>query len=463
MEILNQKKLLKGIEISGEIPQSSVLMKETLMMAWPAVLESFLVSVTNFVDSYMVSSMGSTAIAAVGLTTQPKFLMLCFFLATNVAVSSIVARRRGEGNRESGVRILRTALLFTITLTIVLSFVFVLADDFIIHLAGSADDTHQLAVEYFDVIIIGMIFNTVMLCINAAQRGAGNTKIAMTTNMTSNIVNVIFNYLLIGGHFGFPALGVRGAAIATVIGTMFGCSISIVSVFNKRSFVYFRGVKGWIADRFSIHSMIDVGSSSFVEQVFLRIGFFLFSLTVAKLGTIEFASHQIGMNFMSLSFSFADGLQVASVALVGRSLGQKRQDLARLYASACQRLGVVCAFMVSTTFLFFGRSLFGMFTDDPVMLDYGVMMLRILCVIIYMQIEQVVILGSLRGAGDTKYTAMVSLICVTIIRPGASWLLCYPLGLGLMGVWLGTFADQIARFTLGWIRFKKGSWLKLKL
>ncbi|MDO4460231.1 MAG: MATE family efflux transporter [Clostridia bacterium] len=438
-------------------------MKETLSIAWPAVLESFLVSITNFVDSLMVSSMGATAIAAIGLTTQPKFLMLCFFLATNVAVSAIVARRRGEKNRDGAVRVLRTALIFTIVLTLILSSFFILIDDFIIDLAGSRPETHELAVEYFDIIIIGMIFNTIMLCINAAQRGAGNTKIAMTTNMTSNVVNVIFNYLLIGGHFGFPALGVKGAAIATVIGTMFGCTIGIFSVFNKKSFVYFRGVKGWLADSFSIKSMFSVGMSSFVEQVFLRIGFFLFALTVANLGTTEFAAHQVGMNFMHLSFSFADGLQVASVALVGRSLGQSRRDMARLYSSACQRLGLLCAFVISLVFLFLGRPMFSLFSKDPVILDYGVMMLRVLCVAIYMQIQQVVILGSLRGAGDTKYTAMVSLICVTFIRPGFSWLLCYPCGLGLLSVWLGTFADQIARFTFGWIRFKKGDWLNIRI
>lgn len=463
LQLLNTDKLLKGFDVQGEIPESRQIVKNTLQIAWPSVLESFLVSITSFVDTIMVSSLGATAIAAVGLTTQPKFLGLCIFLAINVAVSSIVARRRGEDDRASAVKVLRTALVVTAIATAIVSAVFILGDDFIINLAGSAPETHEFAVEYFDIIMFGMLFSTIMLVINAAQRGAGNTKLAMKTNLTSNVVNVIFNYLLIGGNFGFPALGVKGAAVATVIGTMVGCTMSIFSVFHKSSFVYFRGAKGWIADRRSIRSMLDVGSSAFVEQIFLRIGFFLFSLTVAKLGTTQFAAHQIGMNFMNISFSFADGLSVASVALVGRSLGEGRQDMARLFSSACQRLGVICAFFVSVVFLFFGRQLFSMFSQDEVILDYGVMMMRILCVVIYLQIEQVVILGCLRGAGDTKFTALVSLISVAIIRPLASWFLGYPMGLGLLGIWLGTFADQFVRFGLGWIRFKKGKWLKIKI
>lgn len=463
MKFLNTEKILKGFEPAGEIPGTKTILKQTVKIAWPSVLESFLVSLTGFVDTIMVSTLGASAIAAVGLTTQPKFMGLCVFFALSTALSSIVARRRGEDDRESANKVLRMALFVGVIITVLTSALFIFGADFIINLAGSAPDTHKDATEYFIIIMFGLIFTTVTLIINAAQRGAGNTKIAMRTNVTSNAVNVVFNYLLIGGNFGFPALGVKGAAIATVIGTMVGCAMSIISIVKPSSFIYFKAVKGFFAGRRDIRSTLDVGTSAFVEQVFLRIGFFLFLVTVAKLGTTELAAHQIGMNFMSISFSFADGLAVASVALIGRSLGEGRQDMARLYSSACQRLGIVCAVFVSILFLFTGRWMFSLFSSETAILDYGDMIMKILCVVIYLQIEQVVVLGCLRGAGDTKYTALVSLISVAIIRPGASWLLCYPLGLGLMGVWLGLCADQIVRFILGFIRFKKGKWLKIKL
>ena len=355
------------------------------------------------------------------------------------------------------------ALLITIGLTIIISSVFVAFASPIIKMVGSQADTHEYAVEYLQIIMGGLGFSTISLMLNAAQRGAGNTRIAMLTNVISNTVNVIFNYLLIGGNFGFPALGVRGAALATVIGTVCACTLSIASVLRKDGFINLRSVKGWIANRMSVHSLLNVGSSAFVEQICLRIGFLLFSMTVAHLGTTQMAAHQIGMNLMSMSFSFGDGLSVASVTLIGQSLGRKRPDMAKIYGNVCQKIGLLCACLVATIYFLFGKQIFTLFSQEAVILEYGGQIMRILSVILFFQIEQVVLFGCLRGAGDTKFTALVSLISVTFIRPGMSWLLCYPLGIGLIGAWLGTFCDQVLRFILTFLRFRKGEWTKIRL
>ncbi|CCX36739.1 mATE efflux family protein [Clostridium sp. CAG:1013] len=462
MRFINPAKVCKGMEL-GEFPSDREIIRDTLTVAWPSVLESFFVNLAGVVDTIMVGTLGSYAIAAVGLTTQPKMLGLAIFLSLNVAVSAIVARRKGAGDRESANRVVRMALLLTVVLTALTSVFFVAFASPIIQLVGSQADTHEYAVEYFQIIMGCQGFSTISLVLNAAQRGAGNTRIAMITNLISNGVNVVFNYLLIGGNFGFPALGVRGAAIATVLGTVCACVLSIMSVLRRDSFVNLRSVKGWIADKVSLKSMGNVWSSSLVEQVCLRIGFLLFSMTVAHLGTIELAAHQIGMNMMSMSFSFGDGLSVASVTLIGQSLGRQRPDMAKVYGNVCQKIGLICACVMGVVYFFFGGDIFLLYTTDPVILDYGAMIMRILSIILFMQIEQVTLFGCLRGAGDTKFTALVSLFSVTLIRPGVSWLLCYPVGLGLMGAWLGTAADQFVRFFLTFLRFRKGSWMKLKL
>ena len=462
MHFVNPEKICRGMEL-GEVPPERQIVKDALSVAWPSVLESFFVNLAGVVDTIMVGSLGSYAIAAVGLTTQPKFLGLAVFISLNVAVSAIVARRKGAGDRESANRVVRMLLLFTLILTALISVVFVIFAGPIVSLVGSQPDTHEYAVEYLRIIMGGSVFSTVSLVLNAAQRGAGNTRIAMVTNVISNLVNVIFNYLLKGGNFGFPALGVRGAAIATVIGTVCACTLSIVSVLHKDGFIYLRAVKGWIADKLSIKSILNVGSSAFVEQICLRIGFLLFSMTVARLGTTQLAAHQIGMNMMSMSFSFGDGFSVAAVTLIGQSLGRKRPDMAKIYGNVCQKTGLICAFVISSFYFLFGKDIFALFSQEQIILDYGEMIMRILSVILFVQIEQVVLFGCLRGAGDTKFTAFVSLISVTCIRPGMSWLLCYPVGLGLMGAWLGTACDQVVRFVMTFVRFRKGNWTKLKL
>lgn len=451
------------MESTYELPSQKTIYKTALSMAWPAVLESFLIALTGFLDSIMVSSQGDEAIAAVGLTGQPKFIGLAIFISIGIAVSSIVARRRGEQNQESANRLLKLVLIVVVILSLVVGLAYLFFSRDIMLLAGAQEDTVDISTQYLTIIMVAMIFNTVTMIVNAAQRGAGNTRISMVTNTTSNVVNVIFNFLLIGGNFGFPALGVNGAAIATVIGTMVACAMSIRSLFKKESFVYLKAYKGIATTKADIKSLIDISASAFTEQFFLRVGFFLFNLTVASLGTIQTAAHTIAMNFMSISFSFADGLAIASVALVGRSLGQKRPELAKKYGTACQKIGLCCAIFVSIVFVIFARPFFTLFTDTEAVIESGMPLMYILCIVLYLQIQQVSIIGCLRGAGDTKYTAFISLVSVAIIRPFVSWLFCYPLGLGLVGVWIGLFGDQLIRFIMGFVRYKQGKWLKIEI
>lgn len=463
MQFFRVQKILKGMPPCGEIPSNDLLLKKTILIAWPSLLESFLISMVNLIDMVMVSSLGSYAIAAVGLTTQPKFIGLAIFISLNVAISAIVARRRGENDRESANKVLMQALMITLALTAVVSVLCIVFADPIIMLAGSGEDTHPYAAQFFKIIMGGMIFNTVTMVINAAQRGAGNTKIAMHTNLVDNLVNVFFNYLLIEGHLGFPRLGVEGAAIATVIGSACACAMSIRSVTHKDQFLCFSGFSQMHFDSKTLRAIRSIGSSTLAEQVFMRIGFLLYSLIVAKLGTVAFAAHQIGMNLMSISFSFGDGLSVAAVTLVGQSLGAKREDMAKIYGGICQRLGLVFAGGLSVIFLLFGRQIYMLFSTETEILDYGAMITTVLAVIIFLQISQVIFSGCLRGAGDTVFIAVVSLISVTVFRPGTGWLFCYPLGLGLFGAWLGLAVDQLLRFTFTWTRFKSGKWTKVKI
>ncbi|MBC2870553.1 MATE family efflux transporter [Bittarella massiliensis] len=454
---------MRGVEQEGEVPDERTVLKTTLNIAWPSILESFLISLVGMVDTVMVSSLGSYAIAAVGLTTQPKFIALAVFMSLNVAISAIVARRRGEGDRDSANRVLVQALIISVVLTVVISVVTVIWADPIIRLCGSAPDTHDAAVGYLRIIQGGMIFNVLSMVINAAQRGCGNTKIAMRTNLVSNGVNIVLNYLLIGGNLGFPKLGVQGAAIATVAGTICACVMSFVSVMHPGQFLSIQDFFSLKFDRRNLSAIVNIGSSTLAEQVFLRIGFLVYAVLVAKLGTTAFAAHQIGMNIMNISFSFGDGLSVAAIALVGRSLGENRRDMAKIYGGVCQRMGVLFSAAISVVCIALGTPIFMLFSREEEILRYGEMIMVIMAVITFMQVAQVVFSGCLRGAGDTKFTAVVSLISVTFIRPGLGYLFCYPLNMGLFGAWLGLAVDQLARFLLTYMRFHSGKWMHFKI
>lgn len=434
-------------------------------MAWPAVMESFFIALAGMVDSLMVSSLGPSAVAAVGLTTQPKFIGLCIFIAMNVSVSALVARRLGEEDRRGANQVLVMAVLFTIVAGIVISVICVAFAHPIIAFCGANEDTHESAVTYFRIIMGGMIFNILTMVINAAQRGAGNTKIAMKTNVTSNVVNMIGNYLLIGGNFGFPRMEIAGAALATVFGTVVACIMSIMSLASKDKFISLPYI---IKEKVNVtlepaKNMAKIASSVFVEQVLMRIGFLTVSIMVAKLGTAAFAAHQVGMNVMNLSFSFGDGMQVAAVALCGRSLGAQKPEQARMYGAVCQRIGNIISVVLAILYLAFGSWYYHLYFVEEDIIAIGVQITRVLTVIVLLQIAQVIYMGCLRGAGDVMFTTVASTVSITLIRPIASYVLCYICGLGIIGIWLGILCDQFSRFCLTNWRFKTGKWTKIKI
>lgn len=449
----------------SEVSENKSLLKETLSVAWPAVLESFFVSLAGMIDTMMVSALGTYAVASVGLTTQPKFISLAIFLSCNIAVSALVARRKGQGNRKNANEILVTALTFTVIACLIITLAAIFGAGPIIRFAGSNSDTHNSAVLYFRVIQGGMIFNVLSLVINAAQRGSGNTKIAMRTNVVSSIVNIVFNYLLIGGHFGFPRWELFGAAFATVLGTVAACVMSIMSLFDKNSYL---SIPYIISEKIrpagdTMGSILRLGSNMFIENIAMRVGFLTTAILAAKLGTDAFAAHQVGMNFLSLGFSFGDGMQVAAVALIGRSLGEQDPDKAKRYGSFCQRTGLCISFILAVFLFVFGRSLFSLFFAEASVLDMGMLIRNYIIVIVLFQISQIIYGGCLRGAGDVKYTLFAALISVTLIRTAVTWVLVSVLNFGLHGIWIGILSDQISRFLFLSHRFRQGSWINVRI
>lgn len=439
--------------------------QKTLNMAWPAMLESFFTAFAGLVDSLMVSSLGSYAVAAVGLTSQPKFLGLSLFIAANVSISALVARRKGQQKKEEANRIFLTFLIFLIIMSVILSVVIVMAADPIIRFCGSEEQTHDGAVRYFRIIMGGMIFNVLQMGINAAQRGAGNTRITMRTNLVSNTVNIIFNYLLIQGHFGFPALGIEGAALATVLGTVISSIMSVLSVWKKDNFVsipYIMQEKIRPAME-AMGSIVKVGYSVFAEQVLMRIGFMLTAIMAADQGTSAMAAHQVGMNIMGLSFSFGDGLQATAVALIGYSLGAKQPEQAKAYGRTCRLIGAIISVLLAITYFFGARWLMELFFREEEIVEIGISIMHVIIFVVVLQISQVIYMGCLRGAGDTLYTAIASTISVTIVRTLGSYFFGYVMGMGIIGIWFGVLADQLSRFVFATIRFKQGKWIYIKI
>ena len=310
-----------------------------------------------------------------------------------------------------------------------------------------------------------MVFNVITMVINAAQRGSGNTRLSMTTNLVSSAVNILFNYLLIEGHLGFPAWGIRGAAVTTVLGTVVSAGMALFSLFRRSSYVripLMRELKLRMT-RVSAMSIWRLAYNTSLENIAMRVGFLATAVVAARLGTDEFAAHNIGMNILGLGFSFADGMQVAAIALAGEALGAGEKDKAREYGHICQRIGFTISVLLALLLLLGGRWFYSLYFQEEHILEMGVMISRFTMVIVLLQISQIIYTGCLRAAGDVRYTLKAALISVTFIRTAVSILLVSVFHLGLAGVWLGVLSDQASRFILMSRRFRQGKWVNMRI
>lgn len=445
------------------LPSTEEVYKKTLKIAWPSAMEAILISLIGAVDMMMVGGLGTSAIAAVGITTQPKFLIMAFVLALNTGTTVIVSRRKGENNQEGARKALRNALIFSVGISFISSFIgFIFSRDILLFSGANLDYINE-AVTYFNIVLVGNFFYLVSLTITAAQRGVGNTKISLVTNLSANIVNVIFNYLLINGIWIFPRWGIAGAAVATSLGNIVSLVLAIYNLSNKDNFLHINFKQDWSLDKKTLVSIWKISSSSLIEQVFIRIGFMMYAKAVAGLGTLQFATHYIVMQVMSITFSAGDGLSIATSSLVGQSLGAKRPDLAYIHGKVSQRIGMVISFTLAILIILNRSLIISLFSTDPKIIDLGAQILIILSFIIQFQIAQVITVGSLRGAGDVKFVAMLSLMSVTIIRPLLTYFLAYSMGFGLYGAWFSVVMDQMIRYFVGRYRFKKAEWVKIEV
>lgn len=460
--------MLKGVNILGELPDTKRAYHDVIAVAAPSVAEMVLMSLIGSVDTMMVGTLGHEAIAAVGLCGQPRMLLLSIFFALNVGVTAIVARRKGEGRQADANRTLRNAVMLVLGLSVLIMIPAFLFSRPLLEFAGAQSDTIDMARSYFDILVYFLPINALTMCICAAQRGVGNTRITMYVNTASNLVNVLFNYLLIGGNLGFPRMEVAGAALATGIGFVVGFIMCLITIVNGRrhaGFLHLSRHDNWKPDVETISGIVKVGGNAVLEQVALRIGFFAYAKIVAGLGTMVFAAHQIGAQFLNISFSFGDGIGVAGTALVGQMLGQKRPDKAVIYGKVSQRMALVVALSIAAIVVVFRYPLVELFTQDPqVILLSGQVMLMV-ALFQPFQTSSVVISGCLRGAGDTKYVAYVMMLCVAVIRPILSLLAVYIIQnhlhmpeWALLGCWAASIVDMTVRLTAVYKRFNSGKW-----
>ena len=450
-----------------ETGRLKAMYRQSLNIAWPSTIEGALLSIIGSIDTMMVGTLGAAAIAAVGLTSQPRMILLICAQSLCVGTTALCARRKGADDRAAANSCLNQSLALVTALGLIMALLGYFGAEAFMRVAGANEDTMEMSVAYFRIICLGIPLNCWSLCICVAMRAIGKTRITMITNITANLVNVCLNYVLINGKLGFPRLGVRGAAIATVCGTAVSCAIAVSFVCRKDGYYHLALPR---FDQTTLGGLFSVGSSSIVEAAFLRLGFLINSRLIAGAGTNAFAAYQIVSQVTSLSFTLGDGVATAGTSLVGQSLGAQDKRAAMAHANISRRLSVFVSIALMLVIFLLRRQLALLFTTEEEIILGVTLSFYVVIVGMLPQNGRVVYSGCLRGAGDTKYVAMVALVSVAVLRPILTYLFCYPLNsalpgwqIAVMGPWIAFDIDAFVRNGLLHRRIKKGKWLDIRL
>ena len=232
---------LRGKVVTPPLPEGvtrSQLMRDIVIIAWPSLLELVLTQLTSMADQIMVGRLpgeqGVMALAAVGLAAQPKFLLMTMIIALNVGVTAMVARFRGQQDRGRASEVFRQSLVLSILLSVVFMVIGLLSSEWLIRfMSGSGaitEETLHQGVQYLDIQLYGFIPLCIGFTVTAALRGIGESRIPLIYNTIANVVNLFFNYVMIYGKLGCPALGVVGASWATVKATVPGASVNLTAL-----------------------------------------------------------------------------------------------------------------------------------------------------------------------------------------------------------------------------------------
>lgn len=411
-------------------------------IALPAAVECVFMSFLASADLIMVGALGAVSIAAVSIFAQPRMILLCFARSIASAVTLLTARKAGAQDVAGVSELLRKSLFLAGIFMGLLHILFYFLLEKILLLMGAGSDYLPQALMYSRIAIFSVYVTSMTSVLQAVQLGFGETGAIMRTNVTGNIVNIVVNGLLIFGVGPFPELGVVGAAIGTVIGTMFTLLYTVYIMNNNK---YFSQGGSFIPDRKYFREILPIFGSIISEQGFERLGMVLFTRMAAGLGTVPFAVHSICMSVVDYYWDFATGLGKASMVLAGQSCGAKNERDWHTFRKIGVRWGLIFS-AVSFAFIFLLREpIFKIYSDDPAALAMSGIIMFLVALVGFPEAQGLVCAGILRGSGKTGVVALYSFVSIAVLRPLLTAFFLYAADLGLLGAWIALFLDQSIR------------------
>lgn len=432
-------------------------------LALPTMLATSAQTTISLVDTFWVGRLGPDAIAAVGMCGQIMFLLFTVFIGISAAASALVARSAGANDFDSADHVATQALIFTFAASLIVGIVgYLLADEFML-LLGADDNVAKLGAGYLRITFVGSVFVFSMVVGAGILRGAGDAVTPLVIALVAAVVNLILDPVLIFGLGGLPEMGVRGAALASVIAQAIAYSIGFGVLLAGRLRVRLR-LKDLSVDAATLWQIVKIGLPASVQMTLrAAMGIVIFGIVAKKFGMAVVAALTIGMRLQMVAFMPTFGIAEASSALVGQNLGAGKPDRAERSAIVATCYALLVMGGMALVYSNCGGWLVSLFTNDAAVIEAGGLMLRIVAPGLVFAAIGITLGRAIGGAGDTVPTAIFTFIALWGVQvPLAKWLTGYP-RFGETGAWWANVIASLVLCTMTAIYFFSGRWKHKKV
>lgn len=432
--------------------------QQVFALALPVVLSSLLQRSVGIVDIFLVGGLGASSIAAVGIAQLMVFVVMSLSWGINVGVTVQVAQLWGAGRKEDAAKASYQAMLLAVVAALLITLIGRAFGGQVASLLGANAEVQGILSEYASIIFTFIFFTISINVLAGIMHGAGDTRTPLYATLIVNILHVAVAYPLIYGYFGFPKLGVKGAAIAIAISESLGAVFLLIRSLRKRYIIVSKTLEmKYTAMTFKI------GYPIFIDRLLQNAGSLVFAKVILLYGTTVYAAHQVGLAIEALSFMPGYGIAVAAATMVGQNLGAGKPEHARISAYEANRLAVILMAAMGLVFFFFPYALLQAFTSDPEVIRYGILYMKIVAFAQIPLAITMVVGGSLRGAGDTGFIMFATVAGMWFVRLPVAALLAVVLKAEIRYVWSVMILDWLVRMSLLIWRYRKESWGKLEI
>lgn len=398
--------------------------KVMLSIALPITLQNLIASSVNMLDTLMITSLGNESLAAVGLANQVFFFYSVTIFGVATGSSIFISQFWGKKDNENIGRILGISLVIVILLGFIFTLAALIIPESIMKIFSDDLEVIRLGVDYLRIVSLSYIITGISFLYAVASRSIGQAKMPMVVSIVSFITNGLFNYLLIFGKFGFPQLGVKGAAYGTLIARAVEISLIFYSIYSNKRVANplaqnIKGLTNWTGD--FVKKYFKTAYPVILNEAFWSLGTVLYSLAYAKIGTEAAAAVQILNTVQNIFMVMLRGLANACTVMVGNKIGADEENEAIEYANSFLILSIVLGLLMGVLLLITSDAILLFFKNiTPSLRDSSKKLLIVLAVFLFIKsFNGTLIVGVLRGGGDTKFSM--------VLEMGSVWLVGVPL------------------------------------